>query len=85
MNRRDDAPKNLIEADRDELAGARRIGSALIEATRVFNSSQQAFEWMGERLLALDSQKPATVAAESEEGLVRVLQVIGRIDFGVYE
>lgn len=67
MNRRDDAPNNLIEA------------------TRVFSSSQQAFEWMGENLLALNGQKPVAVAAESEEGIVRVLQVIGRIDFGMYE
>lgn len=85
MNGRDDVPENPIEGHRDERESARRIGIALTEAARVFGSSQQALEWMGEQILALHGQKPADVAAASEEGLVRVLQIIGRIDYGVYE
>lgn len=85
MNSRDNIPENPIEVRQDELESARRIGITLTEAARVFGSSQQALEWMGEQNLALHGQKPADVAAASEEGLVRVLQIIGRIDYGVYE
>lgn len=70
---------------REQQESARRISLARHEAVAVLGTSERAIRWLNETNAALDGERPADISAASEAGLQRVLAVLGRIDYGVYE
>lgn len=70
---------------REDQEAARRMRLARQAAVAVLNTSERASRWLDEENAALDGEKPREIAAASEAGLQRVLAVLGRIDYGVYE
>ena len=70
---------------REDQEAARRMRLARQAAVAVLNTSERVSRWLDEENAALDGEKPREIAAASEAGLQRVLAVLGRIDYGVYE
>lgn len=70
---------------REEQESALRMSRAREKAAVVLGTSERAIQWLSETNAALNGERPADIAAASEAGLRRVLAVLGRIDFGVYE
>ena len=70
---------------REDQEAARRMRLAQQAAVAVLSTSERASRWLDEENAALDGEKPREIAAASEAGLQRVLAVLGRIDYGVYE
>ena len=64
---------------------AHRMRLVRQEAVAVLGTSERALLWLSETNAALDGEKPADIAAAAEAGLQRVLAILGRIDYGVYE
>lgn len=54
------------------------------EATRVFGDREKAMQWIVRPNRALGNDIPLYVAVKSDQGLKRVRNVLGRIEYGVY-
>lgn len=70
--------------DRSVELEAERMCQALRRAVDVLGTSRNAIGWLSDELPLLGDRKPALVAAESPEGLELVLQILGRIEHGVF-
>lgn len=70
---------------KEEWERACRVSIARQEAVAVLGTSERAIFWLNDANAALEDEKPADIAAASEAGLQRVLAILVRIDYGVYE
>ena len=70
---------------REEWERARRVSIARQKAVAILGTSERALLWLNEENAALKDERPADIAAASEAGLQRVLAILVRIDYGVYE
>jgi len=65
------------------LGGAHEIESAvLLRALEVFGDSERALKWMREANPALNNDTPLH-AIQTDEGRKEVLDILGRIEYGV--
>ena len=67
----------------DESARAYRIARVLARATEVLGSREDARSWLRAPLLAIGKRRPLE-ALRTESGAELVLQVLGRLEDGVY-
>jgi len=85
---RQTAPKHLIVTKRSMLAARMPAGEHEIESTvllralEVFGDSQRALKWMREVNPALKNDTPLH-AIQTDEGRREVLNILGRIEYGV--
>lgn len=70
---------------RDDAAAALRVNAAREQAIKSIGSYDLAVAGFESANPSLSNQRPETVAAESDDGLRRVLQILGRIEYGVYD
>jgi len=69
--------------DPHESARAYRIARVLARATEVLGSRESARSWLREPLLAIGNRTPLD-AIRTESGAELVIQVLGRLEDGVY-
>lgn len=69
---------------RDEAQEAERISKALKVAVEVLGSSVAAHDWLDSQIPVLGGARPIELVVASEEGLLQVLTILGRLDHGVY-
>jgi putative toxin-antitoxin system antitoxin component (TIGR02293 family) len=64
--------------------GADRLSRLLARADEMWGDAAKVNRWVQSPRTVLGGKSPAALAVEGEEGLERVMELIGRIEHGIY-
>lgn len=84
---RSEIKQRIVEAIREEWAQKSANSLPAVDitarATEVFGSADKAIRWLQSPVRALDGKTPLSLL-DTEEGIVRVKDVLGRVEHGVW-